>query len=454
MGRTQPARIRAEGRGFRARGLGFRVRAVLSAMIVTVLAMVLAACGSGPVDGPHEVTLTVWSFQGTSPDPTAGVPYAFYLIDKNFEATHPGIQINMVTQPWDNYRPLFSAAAAAQSGPDVWEALPGSYTYQYTAVLKPLNAYLTPQYKATLTGWDGVTVPQWSNSGTIYGIPSELQAGVWYYNKALFKKAGLTGPPTTWTQLIADCKTLEAHGITPLANGTADDEGALNYINDILPSMLPANEMIGLSTGKYSWASPTVRDSIQLLKNLVPYYESGFTGLLYAGPGSDLFPGGHTAMIPGLASNNNNYFQYEQALGKNNVGVFRAPTVPGYEQYANQVGFEADYSWTVTKWAQDTSAAVEYAEFMTTPQSEKILLDDGGDIPNLTDSTASWFTGTPVQIEHILKTSTGTPPPPGAVMDSALSTFFGEQTDDVFTNSESVAAAAQNIQSYELSGGP
>ena len=89
----------------------------------------------------------------------------------------------------DNYRPLFSAAAAAQSGPDVWEALPGSYTYQYTAVLKPLNAYLSPQYKASLTGWDGVTVPQWSNSGTIYGIPSELQAGVWYYNKALFKKA-------------------------------------------------------------------------------------------------------------------------------------------------------------------------------------------------------------------------------------------------------------------------
>ena len=39
-------------------------------------------------------------------------------------------------------------------------------------------------------------------------------------------------------------------------------------------------------------------------------------------------------------------------------------------------------------------------------------------------------------------------------MDSALSTYFGEQTDDVFTNSESAAEAAKNIQSYVLSGSP
>jgi ABC-type glycerol-3-phosphate transport system substrate-binding protein len=444
---------RCRSRRFRTRR--FRIRNGLAGAIAALLTFILAACGSAAASsGQGPVTLTVWSFQGESSDPTAGVPYAFYLIDKNFEATHPGIKIDMVTQPFDNYRPLFAAAAAAQSGPDVWESLPGSYTYQYTAALKPVNSYITPAEKKSLTGWDGVTVPEWSNSGTIYGIPSEIQSNVWYYNKTLFKQAGLNGPPATWAQLIADCQTLEAHGITPLANGTADDQGALNYINDILPSMLPARQMKGLATGAYSWDSPAVRQSLQLLEDLVPYYEAGFTGILYEGPGSDLFPGGHTAMIPGLASNNNNYFQYEQALGKDNVGVFRAPAIPGYQQYAKQIGFEADYSWTVTKWAPDTSAAVAYAEFMTSPQSEKILLDDGGDIPNLANAPASWFTGTPKILEQMLRTSTGTPPPPGAVMDSALSTYFGEQTDDVFTGSESVSTAARNIQANALSGAP
>jgi hypothetical protein len=39
-------------------------------------------------------------------------------------------------------------------------------------------------------------------------------------------------------------------------------------------------------------------------------------------------------------------------------------------------------------------------------------------------------------------------------MDSALSTYFGEQTDDVFTGSEPVSGAARNIQANALSGAP
>jgi ABC-type glycerol-3-phosphate transport system substrate-binding protein len=398
-------------------------------------------------------TLVVWSFQGASSTPTSagGVPYAFYLINKNFEKAYPNVKVDMVLEPFNDYRPLFAAAAAAQSGPDVWESLPGEYTYQYASELQPLNKYITPAFKSSLTGWSGVIEPEWSTSGTIYGIPSETQGNTWYYNKALFKKAGITTPPATFAELLADCKKLEAHGITPLANGTADDQGAINYINNLLEGLVPASEMVGLADGKLSWTSPGVEEALQLMENLAPYYEKGYTGLLYEGPGSDLFPGGHTAMIPGLLSNNNNYFQFEQALGKNNVGLFRTPTVPGYQKYSHQMGEEADYSWTVTKWAHDTTAAVDYAKFMESAASQKILLDDGGDIPNLKSVPSSWFSGTPAQIETLLKTSVGTHTP-GSLMDSALSTYFGQQMDDVFTGSESVSSAAKNIQSDATSG--
>jgi ABC-type glycerol-3-phosphate transport system substrate-binding protein len=419
---------------------------------VAVITISLIGGSQVAAHASNSETLVVWSFQGSSSDRTAGIPYAFNLIDKNFEAAHPNIHVDMITQPFDNYRPLFAAAAAAQTGPDVWESLPGAYTAQYASALLPLNQYVTPKLRSSLTGWSGVIVPQWQDEGTIYGIPSETQGNVWYYNKALFKKAGLTKPPSSWSELIADCKTLLAHNITPLANGTADDNGALNYIDGVLPSMVPASQMTGLTTGKLSWTSPAVEKSLQLLEDLVPYYEKGFTGLLFEGPGSDLFPGGHTAMISGLTSNNNNYYQYEQALGQNDVGVFRAPVIPGYQQYARQIGLEGDYSWTVTRWAHDKSAAVEYDEFMTTAASQKILLDYGGDIPNLTSVPASWFSGTEVQIENIIKTASATPPPPAALMDSALSTYFGQQMDDVFTGSESVSSAAKNIQSEVSSG--
>src|SRR5690606_13533746 len=40
--------------------------------------------------------------------------------------------------------------------------------------------------------------------------------GFWY-NKALFKKAGIDAPPQTWSEFIEDVKKLKAAGITPIS---------------------------------------------------------------------------------------------------------------------------------------------------------------------------------------------------------------------------------------------
>ena len=40
--------------------------------------------------------------------------------------------------------------------------------------------------------------------------------GVWY-NKALFTKAGISAPPATWDDFLADVTKLKAAGIVPLA---------------------------------------------------------------------------------------------------------------------------------------------------------------------------------------------------------------------------------------------
>jgi raffinose/stachyose/melibiose transport system substrate-binding protein len=45
--------------------------------------------------------------------------------------------------------------------------------------------------------------------------------GVWY-NKKLFKKAGIDGPPTTWDEFLGDVQKLKSAGVTPLAVGEKD----------------------------------------------------------------------------------------------------------------------------------------------------------------------------------------------------------------------------------------
>ncbi len=58
--------------------------------------------------------------------------------------------------------------------------------------------------------------------GKIYGQPASLEGYGFIYNKELFKKAGITELPKTYSQLEAAAKKLKAAGITPFAVGYAE----------------------------------------------------------------------------------------------------------------------------------------------------------------------------------------------------------------------------------------
>jgi raffinose/stachyose/melibiose transport system substrate-binding protein len=55
---------------------------------------------------------------------------------------------------------------------------------------------------------------------------------LFYYNTALFKKAGISGFPRTWGEFLEAAKKLKSAGITPLSMFTADDAWhATNYLS-------------------------------------------------------------------------------------------------------------------------------------------------------------------------------------------------------------------------------
>jgi raffinose/stachyose/melibiose transport system substrate-binding protein len=58
--------------------------------------------------------------------------------------------------------------------------------------------------------------------GKQYGVPYNLGMVGFWYNTALFEKAGITEPPATWDEFLADVEKLKAAGITPIAVGEKD----------------------------------------------------------------------------------------------------------------------------------------------------------------------------------------------------------------------------------------
>ena len=60
----------------------------------------------------------------------------------------------------------------------------------------------------TKANWPAGVVGAASIGGTLYGIPNEIDVYALNYNKKLFEAAGISAPPKTWDEFLADAEKL------------------------------------------------------------------------------------------------------------------------------------------------------------------------------------------------------------------------------------------------------
>ena len=115
-------------------------------------------------------------------------------------------------------------ATAMQSGspPDIFQSWGGGVLKQYADA--GLVQDLTPSFQDNDWGASFQPGPLslYTFDGKSYGVPWNAGMVGFWYNKALFKQAGIDAPPATWTDFLADVKKLKAANITPLALGEKD----------------------------------------------------------------------------------------------------------------------------------------------------------------------------------------------------------------------------------------
>src|SRR5947209_7141814 len=181
-------------------------RGPLMALALAVLALAATGALAGTKATRDNVTIEIWDW-GSPP------PSAFKAIDDAYMKSHSGITIKRVHQPFNSFFTLQRTAVATRKGPDVFESYASPFIFDYYRGELPLNKLVTPAQRKALIGWSYVS-SNLSSSGTPYAFPWSGQGINFYYNKALFEKAGLnaSSPPRTWAQLLADCAALKKAG--------------------------------------------------------------------------------------------------------------------------------------------------------------------------------------------------------------------------------------------------
>ncbi|MGW5329008.1 ABC transporter substrate-binding protein [Streptomyces sp. NPDC004014] len=177
------------------------------AAAAVALLLPLSACGSGgdeagPTDASGKVegdiTFQTWNLR-------ANFKQYFEGLIADFEKAHPGTHVKWVDQPAEGYADKISADAAGGTLPDVVNVSPDLVAPLAKAGLALDLDKSAGRYRSEyLPGaWAGHRVP--GLSGT-YAFPWYLNTGPLFYNKALFRKAGLdpSAPPKTYDDLFAD----------------------------------------------------------------------------------------------------------------------------------------------------------------------------------------------------------------------------------------------------------
>ena len=128
-----------------------------------------------------------------------------------FEKTHPGVKVDLTFVPYEALHDKIITSVASGGGYDVvlydviWLA-----QFAQDRVLRNLSSDIP---KSTI---DEVMPGAWTSAryqGRYYGLPWILDTKYLFYNKEMLKKAGISSPPTSWQEVLADAKIIKAKGL-------------------------------------------------------------------------------------------------------------------------------------------------------------------------------------------------------------------------------------------------
>jgi multiple sugar transport system substrate-binding protein len=393
------------------------------ALAAALVAAPLAACGSsgsGSGTAAHP-TLTYWATnQGTSLQDDRQVLGP--QIAKFTKQT--GIKVNFEVIPWTTVLNQITAATVSGKGPDVLNiGNTWSPSLQATGALLPFTSSVMSQIGGSSRFLAGSLSATGAPGKPPTAVPLYSLAYGLYYNKAQFAAAGISGPPTTWAQLIADGKKLTKNGHWGLSIEGGSVSENIHMAFEL--SQQQGGQFFN-AAGKPTFNTPQnvaavkqMMDFIQTDKITNPsdaQYSKGTEALVD-------YATGKTSMVIWQAASGS-----LKQLGMNaaDIGVapvpLPSPLPPGGKTVTSMV---AGINMAVFKDTKNLSAALKFVKFMTSTPEQESLNGTYGSLPTVSAAYSDPVFHTPaVNTFRSILTSSAAPMPPVAA-ESSFETAVG-----------------------------
>ncbi len=377
-------------------------RTLIGAAALGGLSVALTAgCSSGPSAGTSQSggaasgTFKILQYE----DQTSGQAKGWKKALEIFKAEHPGVTVDYQQTSFDAMRQNAKITLAGNDVPDVVEFNKGNADGGQLAA-QGLLTKLTDQVSER--GWDKKVTGSMQSfakytddgeagDGDWYGIPNIGEYVMLYYNKDLFKKAGVTGEPQSIAELEHAMDKLLSAGITPISSSAATSQGFNQmWIWYSLVSAYATRQQIDdfmfvRAPVDFS-ADPWSKGANQFEQ----WIRKGYTGEKISGLNFEQatlnFIGGKAAMLCW----NQGTFQRMRDEVKFNWGYF---TFPG----ANLAMGSSGHLWGVPSDAKNKDLAYDWIDTTLRPEVQNLMGNEGalpiaGDTSTITDEVTREFT--------------------------------------------------------------
>ena len=199
----------------------------------------------------------------------------------------PTSRSSVLIPPAERLKTKIPIGLQSSSPPDVFQEWGGGQLVDQVKAHKVANI---TKYVSSWIKNIGGSAAGWQVKGQQYGIPYNVGVVGFWYNKDLFAKAGISSPPSTWPQFLADVAKLKAAGIAPIAIGGKDKWPDAFYW-DYLAVKLCSKPVIQQSAVSYNFANPCwlqAGNYVQQLLDAKPFQDGFLATPAQQGASADL----------------------------------------------------------------------------------------------------------------------------------------------------------------------
>ncbi|TDB82518.1 ABC transporter substrate-binding protein [Micromonospora sp. KC721] len=414
--------------------------------VVLVAGLALVGCGSASESdsssGGSDGKLVVWDWKSGDPSAASYIERA----KADFAKKHPGVTVEFVAQPFEQYYTLLGAAIQAGKGPDVMLFNGGGQIRDRVDSLVPLDEYVGDD-KQRLAGWEA-----FARDGKTYAAPVTLQGHPIYYNKSLYQKAGLDPerPAANWNEFVANCQAItKATGAKCFAQGNKEGIGIQFFLSGLASGVLSPQEYDDWIAGKRNWTSPGVKRVFSLWKevNDQGLNNDGANSTAMFNDAFAVFQSGKASHVIGLMSDIGHWKDFAEFLDARNVGVMTSPVVTAGT--TPSLPYDGGIGYAVAKWTKDPKVAADLVRSLTSTDALKVFYADAGAIAS--DTTIDVSSAGPAVATIVSEIKDGKPALHVALSSKTLD-LMGRLSQQLLSGSVTVDKAVDELAKSDQAG--